>query len=349
MASGGTVDLGDRWLVPGFIDVHVHGGGGAQFNTRDVDEVVSVARFHARHGTTAMLATTVAAGVDELVSALRTISSAMAVAVAEGASLLGAHLEGPFLSPARPGAMDPNSFLAVDDRVVERLLGAGEGRVRLMTMAPELPGALALIERLVASGVVCSLGHSDATYDQARAAAAAGARSATHVFNAMPPLHHRAPGLVGAVLDLAELDSELICDGIHVDPVAMRLVCRAKGLEGFHLVTDAMQAAGMPDGQYLLGGRRVRVSEGRAALADGDSLAGSTLTMDAAVANAVRWLGLSVEEAVGAASRGPARLLGLADRKGSIAAGMDADVVVLDDALSARGTMVGGQWVYGPE
>jgi N-acetylglucosamine-6-phosphate deacetylase len=182
----------------------------------------------------------------------------------------------------------------------------------------------------------------------ARAAVYAGARSATHVFNAMPPLHHRTPGLLGAVLDLAAVDCELICDGVHVDPAAMRLVRRTKGLDGFHLVTDAMQAAGMPEGDYLLGTARVRVSEGRAVLAEGDSIAGSTLTMDAAVANAVDLLGLSVEEAVAVASRGPARLLGLETRKGVIAPGMDADLVVLDDALRARATMVGGEWVDGP-
>ena len=242
-------------------------------------------------------------------------------------------------------------FLDVDERVVDRLLdaggGSGGGRVRVMTLAPELPGALSLIERLARSGIVCSLGHSDASYDQARAAVEAGARSATHVFNAMPPLHHRAPGLLGAVLDLSQVDCELVCDGIHVDPAAMRLVRRAKGVEGFHLVTDAMAAAGMADGEYRLGDARVVVSDGRAVLAEGDSLAGSTLTMDVAFANVVSSLGLSVEEAVRVTSRNPASLLGLGDRKGSIAAGVDADLVVLDDELAVCGTMIGGEWVDG--
>jgi N-acetylglucosamine-6-phosphate deacetylase len=344
--TGRALDLGDRWLVPGFIDVHVHGGGGAQFNTRDVDEVLAAARFHACHGTTSLLATTVAAAVDDLVSALDAVSAA--VGVAGGASVLGAHLEGPFLSPTRPGAMDPASFLDIDDVVVDRLLETGGGCVRMMTVAPELAGAVSLIRRLVSGGAVCSLGHSDASLEEARAAVAAGARSATHVFNAMPPLHHRAPGLLGAVLDLDSVDCELICDGVHADPVAMRLVCRAKGPDRLHLVTDAISAAGMEDGEYRLGGLRVRVVAGRAVLAEHDSLAGSTLTMDAAVANAVSMLGLSVEEAVGAASRGPARLLGLDGSKGSIAAGMDADLVVLDAELRACGTMVGGRWVDGP-
>ncbi|MFZ0090045.1 MAG: N-acetylglucosamine-6-phosphate deacetylase [Solirubrobacteraceae bacterium] len=351
--SGEPIELEDRWLVPGFIDVHVHGGGGAQFNTLDVDEVLTAARFHARHGTTGLLATTVAAGVDELVGAMETVLVAMEASggVADGAGLLGVHLEGPFLSRARPGAMDPGVFLDVDEMVVDRLLdaggGSGGGRVRVMTLAPELPGAQSLIERLSRSGIVCSLGHSDASYDQARAAVEAGARSATHVFNAMPALHHRAPGLLGAVLDLSQVDCELVCDGIHVDPAAMRLVRRAKGVEGFHLVTDAMAAAGMADGEYRLGGARVVVSDGRAVLAGGDSIAGSTLTMDVAFANVVSSLGLSVEEAVRVTSRNPAALLGLGDRKGSIAAGIDADLVVLDDELAVCGTMIGGEWVDG--
>jgi N-acetylglucosamine-6-phosphate deacetylase len=244
--------------------------------------------------------------------------------------------------------MDPSFFLAVDELVVDRLLQAGGGSLRAMTLAPELPGALSLIERLCRSDVVCSLGHSEADFDEARAAVEVGARSATHLFNAMPSLHHRAPGLVGAMLDFDQIDCELICDGIHVDPVVMRLLRRAKGVDGFHLVTDAMEAAGMPDGQYRLGGMPVVVSAGRAVLAEGDSIAGSTLTMDVAFTNAVELLGLSVEEAVRVTARNPARLLGLADRKGAVAPGFDADLVVLDDQLAVCATMVGGQWVDGP-
>jgi N-acetylglucosamine-6-phosphate deacetylase len=343
-AKEDVVELGDRWLVPGFIDVHVHGGGGAQCNTSDPDEVAAVARFHAGHGTTALLATTVSAAVDELVASVGAIRRASDVRGA-GARVLGAHLEGPFLSPARPGAMDPRTFLEPDERVVQRLLGAGG--VRMMTLAPELRGALELVRQVVEAGAVASLGHSDASYEQARAAVMAGARSATHAFNAMAPLDHRSPGLLGAVLDLPEVSCELICDGRHVDPVAMRLLWRVKGPEGMRLVTDAMEAAGMPDGEYRLGAGRVRVSAGRATTRVGadESLAGSTLTMDAAVAGAVRWLGLEVPEAVTLASLNPARLLGLDDRLGAIAVGMDADLAVLDEDLRACATLVRGEWV----
>jgi N-acetylglucosamine-6-phosphate deacetylase len=336
------VELGERWLVPGYIDVHVHGGGGAQCNASSGEEVAEVARFHARHGTTGLLATTVAAPVEDLCTALAAIADCAAP------NLLGAHLEGPFLSRERPGAMDSRLFLDPDVRQLERLLGAGAGRIRLMTLAPELPGGLELVERLVGAGVVASLGHTNAGDADVREAVRLGASAATHVFNAMPRFHHRQPGAVGAVLDLPEVSCELICDGFHVDPVAVRLLYRAKGARGVRLVTDAIAAAGMPDGEYRLGRRVVAVSGGRALLAGSESLAGSTLTMDAAVQNAVRVLGIPIDEAVLISSTNSARLLGLHGRKGSIAAGLDADLVVLDEQLRVEATMVAGRWVAGP-
>ncbi len=345
-AGGEVVELGDHWLLPGYIDAHVHGGGGAQFNTTDPEEVRTVARFHARHGTTALLATTVSAPVAELQAALATIAGGEAgpAAEREGARILGAHLEGPFLSRQRPGAQDPATFIDPDPEAVGRLLAPGN--VRLMTLAPERPGALELIGRLRAAGVVASIGHTDATYEEARAGAEAGARAATHLFNAMPPLHHRRPGAVGAALDLPEISCELICDGIHVDPATLRIAYRAKGRARVRLVTDAMQAAGMPDGEYRLGGAQVEVAGGRATIAGGGSIAGSTLTMEDAVRNAVRFLGISVQDAAILAAHNPARLLGLAHRAGAVAAGFDADLVVLDDDLRVRGTLVAGGWVY---
>jgi N-acetylglucosamine-6-phosphate deacetylase len=337
--AGAALDLGDRWLVPGLIDTHVHGGGGAQCNTLDPDEVARVARFHAAHGTTSLLATTVAASFSDLEGAVRAASGAGRRG--EGAHVLGVHLEGPFLSPRWPGAMDPAWFVLPDPGVVS------EG-VRMMTVAPELPGSVELISGIAARGVAVSLGHSDASYAEAEAAVGAGARSVTHLFNAMAPFHHRAPGLVGAALDLPELQCELICDGVHVDPVALRLALHAKGVGGLRLVTDAMAAAGMGDGDYRLGGALVRVVGDRATVAGDKTIAGSVLTMDAALAGAVRWLGVTVEEAVAMASTNPAALLGLQDRKGAIAVGYDADLTVLDDELRACGTIVGGRWVSEP-
>ena len=337
-----VLDLGTGWLVPGYIDPHVHGGGGAQCNTSDAEEIAEVARFHARRGTTGLVATTVAAPMEELQSALD------AVARCAAPTLLGAHLEGPFLSRERPGAMDPELFLDPDVEQLGRLLEAGAGRVRVMTLAPELPGSLELVELLARDRIVVSIGHTEAADADVRAAVHAGASAATHVFNAMAPFHHREPGAVGAILDLPDVSCELICDGIHVDPVAMRLLYQAKAASRVRLVTDAMSAAGMPDGEYRLGGRPVTVVGGRAVLAGGGSIAGSTLTMEAAVRNAVRFMGVSVEEAVLMASTNSARLLGLEGRKGQISAGSDADLVVLDELLAVQATMVAGRWMFGP-
>ena len=259
-----AIDLGDRWVVPGYIDLHVHGGGGAQCNTTDAEEILAMARFHASHGTTALLATTVAGRVSDLEAAVATIAAVVDRREDGAAAVLGSHLEGPFLSRERPGAMDPALFLDPDPRAVDRLLSASEGTVQMVTVAPELSGALDLVRRLSDDGVVVSLGHSDASYEQTEAAVRAGARAATHLFNAMRPLHHREPGVLGAVLDLDGVSCELICDGIHVDPAALRIAYRAKGTAGVRLVTDAMQAAGMPDGEYQLGSATVMVRAGRA-------------------------------------------------------------------------------------
>jgi N-acetylglucosamine-6-phosphate deacetylase len=229
----------------------------------------------------------------------------------------------------------------------DELVELGAGRIRLMTLAPEVPGALELVKQLVRAKVVVSIGHTGATDAEVREAGRAGATPATHVFNAMPPFHHRRPGASGAVIDLQEVSCELICDGFRVDPVAMRLLYRAKGALGIRLVTDAMAAAGMPDGEYRLGGRPVSVTGGRARLAGRESLAGSTLTIGAAVQNAVRFLGVPIEEAVLISSTNSARLLGFHGRKGAIAAGLDADVLVLNELLAVLATMIAGRWVAG--
>jgi N-acetylglucosamine-6-phosphate deacetylase len=341
-AVGDVVELAGGWLLPGFVDLHVHGGGGAQFNTTDPDAVRAAARFHAQHGTTALLATTVAAPVHELVGALGAIEVASAAPSGDAAEVLGAHLEGPFLSRRWPGAMDATSFLDPDPAVVDTLLAAGP--VRSTTLAPELPGAAELIARLVRAGVLVSLGHSDGRYADAERAVAAGARAVTHAFNAMRPLHHRDPGLLAAALDLPELACEVIADGVHVDPVMVRLLQRLKGPARTLLVTDAIEATGLPDGDYRLGGRTVAVAGGRATLPGAETIAGATLTMDRALRNAVVFCDVALADAARMAATTPAELLGVADRKGSIAAGRDADLVVLDDDLTLAGVLVRGRW-----
>ncbi len=352
-----AVDLDGRWLLPGFVDLHVHGGAGAQFNTRDVAEVQRAAAFHARHGTTALLATTVAAPVGELLDALTAIGAAAAAPAAGAAQVLGAHLEGPFLSRRRPGAMEQDHFLdpaapgsaAADApgmplvEAVDRLLAGGP--VRSISLAPELPGALELTRRAVARGVLVSLAHTDAGEAEALAAIDAGARAVTHAFNAMRPLHHRDPGLIGVALDRDELTCELICDGVHVDPTVVRLLLRLKGPHRTALVTDAIEATGLPDGDYRLGDRAVCVRAGRATLPGAETIAGATLTMDAAVRNAVRFGEATVADAARMAATTPAELLGIDAVKGSIAPGRDADLVVLDSDLALHRVLVRGSWV----
>jgi N-acetylglucosamine-6-phosphate deacetylase len=333
-AAAATEDLSGRLLAPGFLDLHVHGGGGDHFMSGDPGACVRAARFHARHGTTGLLATTLSAPREELETAVR------AIAQAGDPLILGAHLEGPWLSEKRRGAQEAEHLRPPDLGELAALLAAGP--VRLVSLAPELPGALEVIEAIAAAGAVPALAHTDATYEEATAAVEAGARHAIHVFNGMRPLHHREPGVLGAVLDHAAVTCELIADGLHVHPAAARLLHRVKGARGTVLITDAIEATGLTDGDYRLGNTPIRVADGRAETRDGH-LAGSTLTMDAAVRNAHQWLGVPLGEVLAMATSTPARVIGLADRKGRIAPGYDADLVVLDDALRPTTTFVAGR------
>lgn len=342
-AGGPARDLGGAVLAPGFVDVHVHGAAGAEFLDADAGERAAILRAHARGGTTALLATTVTASRERLRAAVDALAAAEPVA--GGAALLGIHLEGPYLCERHRGAQDPEHLRAPDLAELDALLAAGP--VRLVTLAPELPGAPEAIARLVDAGVVASVGHTDATYAQAMAAFDAGARHATHLFNGMRPFHHREPGVIGAALDRDDVTCELICDGEHVAPAAIRLARRVKGVDRTVLVTDAMSATGLGDGEYRIGALPVTVRGGRAELAGTGTLAGSTLTMGAAVRNAVRLAGLSLGDALRMASATPARVLGLEASKGALARGFDADLVVLDDDLAVTATMVAGAWIAG--
>jgi N-acetylglucosamine-6-phosphate deacetylase len=330
-------------VAPGFVDLHVHGGGGAQVGA-DAGAVADVARFHGRHGTTTLLPTTVPSSEEALTAAVRAVAAVAADPPGDAARVLGSHLEGPFVSTARPGALELRRLRAPDRAELARLLDAGGGSVRAITVAPELDGAPALIAAAAAAGLHVSLGHSDATYDEAMAGFAAGARAATHLFNAMRPLHHREPGIIGAALSSDEITVELIADGTHLHPAVLRLVRAAKGPQRVALVTDAMMAAGLPDGDYALGEEPIEVRDGNARTASG-SLAGSTLTLDRAVRVCVEQAGIPLADALRMASATPAALLGL-DDTGRIARGARADLVVLDADLRAVGTMVGGRWTH---
>ncbi|MGZ4313702.1 MAG: N-acetylglucosamine-6-phosphate deacetylase [Solirubrobacteraceae bacterium] len=337
------VDLEGAWLLPGFVDLHMHGGGGHSVaaSREAMDGAVA---FHRRHGTTATLVSLMTAPVDELAEQLTWAAELHRRGPTPGGHVLGSHLEGPFLSPRRSGAQNEAHMLAPDAAVLDRLVAAADGSLRMITLAPELDGALALIAPLRRQGVIVAMGHSDATYEQATAAIRAGANHATHLFNAMPSLHHRAPGLVGAALE-AGLPCELINDGRHVHPAVIRLVARLISCPV--LVTDAIDATGVGDGTFVLGGQEVRVHEGEARLARTESLAGSTLTMAEALRRAVTDTGLSLEQASAAASGNPARVLGLEASTGSVGPGRRADLVVLDDALQVTAVMANGDWCHG--
>ena len=331
-----VVDLGGAWLLPGFIDMHMHGGGGHDVTASQADTAAAVA-FHVRHGTTRTLVSLVTAALDPLEHQLGWIAE---LANDPASTVLGTHLEGPFLSPVRRGAQNPAYLRTPDRHAFSDLADAADGTLRSVTLAPELPGALDLLPDILAAGAVAAIGHSDATYAQASAAIDAGATAATHLFNGMRPLHHREPGIIGAALR-AELACELINDGVHVHPAITSLVARRPA--NLVLVTDAIDAAGVGDGRFRLGGQSVQVRDGQARL-DGGSLAGSTLTMDSALRRAVVECGLPVDVAAACAATNPARLLGVGDRCGSITPGLDADLVVMDDTLHVQRVMVRGTW-----
>ena len=324
-----------KWVLPGFIDLHVHGGAG--HDTMDGAQAVAhIARAHARHGTTALLATTMTAPAADIEAALRALAPACATRPERGARVLGVHLEGPFLSPQRLGAQPDHTCTATLEQV---LAWDAIAPLKLITLAPEVPGHLALIVALRARGFVVQIGHSAGSYEDAVAALQAGASGFTHLFNAMTGLHHRAPGVVGAALAHAER-AELIADLQHVHPGAIRAALRA--IPGLYCVTDSTSAAGMPDGEYRLGRQRVIKCLGGVRLADG-TLAGSTLTMDQALRNLVD-LGLSLAEASRRTAALAAEHLGLADR-GHLGPGAWADAVVLDERLSVCGVLVEGERV----
>ncbi len=327
-------------LVPGFVDLQVNGGAGVDLLDCDEGGVERVSRYLAATGTTAFLATLISAPPQQVRRAVETLRRARP----QGAEILGVHIEGPAINPQRAGAHDRRSLRAPDDPEVQQMLADALPDLRLVTLAPELRGAQDLITWLTGRGVVVSLGHTDATYQQALEAFRRGARMVTHLFNAMRGLHHREPGVIGAAFDHLDCICGLIADGIHVHPTVVRLAFNALGPERVALVTDAIAAAGMPPGEYRLGGRTVRVTKGDAPRLPDGGLAGSILGLDDAVHNLVTW-GIPLRGAIQSATGAPARLLGLRDR-GSIAEGMRADLCVLAEDGRAALTIVAGRIVY---
>jgi N-acetylglucosamine-6-phosphate deacetylase len=343
----GSAGTGSWTIVPGFVDIHVHGGGGHSYTTGEPDAIEQGAAFHVGHGTTTTLLSLVTAAADDLLAAARGIGEFVGGAPPPlRRHVAGIHAEGPFLSAARCGAQDPGFMSDPDPELIADLVAASGGNLRMMTIAPERRGAIDAIAQLVTGGVIAAIGHSDATFDEATAAVSAGATVATHLGNAMSPLHHRDPGVVGACLASPGISCELIVDGHHLHPAFVRHAAASKGAAGIVLITDAMAAAGVGDGRYRLGRLDVDVRDGMATLSDGGSLAGSTLTMDGAYRNAVA-AGLDEVVASRAASANPAKLLGIDHDVGTIEAGKRADLVVLDEDREVVAAIAAGDVVTG--
>jgi len=343
-----VVDFGDSVLTPGFFDIHIHGGAGLDVMRASVAELPQLGTFLARHGVTAYFPTTVAAPLDATFKALGRLADSIEAAqsdVANGNSVdarpMGIHLEGPFLSHKRRGVHPPENLVAPTLKIFDELWQAARGHVRMMTIAPEIPGAMEVIPEAARRGVCVSIGHSDAEMTIAKSAVAAGARHATHTFNAMRPLDHRDPGIIGEVLSDDRITADLIADGIHVSPAVVKIFLQAKGSERAVLITDAISAAGMPDGRYQLGPIEVDVKDCKCT-ANG-SLAGSVLTMHRAVRNVMQFSNWTLRDAVRAATLNPATAVSMTSTSGTLNPGAPADFVILTPNGEVLKTIVAGR------
>lgn len=340
--NASLVDFGDAVLAPGFLDLHIHGGSGVDLMRASPSDLPRFGKFLASHGVTGYFPTTVAAPLDATCTALGRLADAVEAAAKDKsvqARPLGIHLEGPFLSHKRRGVHPPENLVAPTVEIFDRLWQAARGHVRMLTIAPEINGAMEVISEAARRNVCVSIGHSDALLLAAQDAVKNGARHATHTFNAMRPLDHRDPGIIGEVLSDDRISADIIADGIHVEPHVVKLFLRAKGRERAVLITDAISATGMPDGRYQLGPIEVDVKDGKCT--SGGSLAGSVLTMDRAVRNVTQFSDWRLRDAVRAATLNPARAAGL-QSMGALAPGASADFVVLSPTGEVRKTIVGG-------
>lgn len=343
-ANSQFADFGEAVFVPGFFDIHIHGGAGLDVMRASPHELPHLGQFLAAHGVTGYFPTTVAAPLDATCTALGRLAEAIDKTSTGGdrsARPLGIHLEGPFLSHKRRGVHPPEYLAEPTPEIFDRLWQAARGHVRMLTIAPEIPGAIEVIAEAARRKVCVSIGHSDAELSTAQAAVTAGARHATHTFNAMRPLDHRDPGIIGEVLTDDRLTADLIADGIHVAPPVVKLFLQAKGKELAVLITDAISATGMPDGRYQLGPIQVDVKDGKCT--SGGSLAGSVLTMDRAVRNVMQFSDWSLRDAVRAATLNPANAAGFGGSRGVLERGAVADFVVLSPSGEVVKTIVGGR------
>jgi N-acetylglucosamine-6-phosphate deacetylase len=341
-----VVDFGESILTPGLIDIHIHGGAGHDVMEGSEESLTAIERLMVRHGVTSYCPTMVTAPLDRTLKSLEDLARAAERANRDvgrdptRAQPLGIHLEGPFLSHARRGVHSGIHLQPVSGEAFNQMWDAAAGRIRVLTIAPELEGALALIVDASRRGVCVSIGHSNATLEQGIAGIEAGARHTTHTFNAMRRLNHRDPGLLGAILTDRKMTADIIADGIHVDPIVVDLFVRCKGVDGAVLITDGISATGMPDGTYRLGSFEVEVRDNRCE--SHGKLAGSVLTLDRAVRNVMSFAKLSFQDSIRMATLNPARVLGIEHRKGVLQPGADADIAVFSPAGEVLHTVVGG-------
>jgi N-acetylglucosamine-6-phosphate deacetylase len=339
------IDANGQFVLPGFIDTHVHGSGGDDVMTDGAAGIQRAARNMLRYGTTAWLPTTIAARHEEILFAIAATRQAERTSEPM-AQILGLHLEGPYINLKFKGAQPDEGIRDPNFDELDELLQAAAGYIKVMTLAPELPGSLEMIRQLKANGIVASLGHSECDYDTALAAIDAGATYATHLFNAMSGVHHRKPGLAACCLNEPGISAEIILDGVHVNPQMARLAVRNKGRTGLALITDATTAQGCGDGIYQLGKFQVNVRGALCTLMDGVTIAGSVLTMNQAVKNAIEFTGMSLVDAAFMAATMPADRCGVAERKGSLAVGKDADLAILQADFTVAATIVNGTIAY---
>ncbi|HEX3821333.1 MAG TPA: N-acetylglucosamine-6-phosphate deacetylase [Candidatus Sulfotelmatobacter sp.] len=338
------IDFGDVTIAPGYFDIHIHGGAGIDLMRAEASDISRFGKFLTRHGVTGYFPTTVAAPLDTTCATLDRLAKVIEAAQSNGESTqaqpLGIHLEGPFLSHKRRGVHPPAYLVEPTVEIFDRLWQAARGRIRMMTIAPEIPGAMQVISEAARRGVCVSMGHSDAEMPIAQDAVTAGARHATHTFNAMRPLDHRDPGIIAEVLSDDRITADLIADGIHVSPAVVKIFLQSKGPERAVLITDAMSATGMPEGRYQLGPIEVEVKDGKAT-ANGN-LAGSVLTMDRAVRNVTQFSNWTLRDAVRAATLNATRAVGMSADFGALAVGAHADFIVLNSSGEVMKTVVGG-------
>lgn len=335
----------DGVVLPGFIDEHIHGAGGADAMDGTEDALQTISEYVAKEGTTGFLATTMTQSPENIGKALKNVKTVREKGEYKGAEILGVHLEGPFISPKHVGAQPLEYVAKPAPETFDKYNEISGGNIKVVTLAPEVEGGLDLVKHLAKIGVVASIGHTGAKFSDVEAAVAAGATNVTHTYNAQTPLHHREAGVVGAAMLIDELNCEMICDTIHVSVPAIKIFVKNKPHDKFTLITDAMRAKGMPDGLSELGGQQVFVKNGEARLSDG-TLAGSVLKMNVAVKNLVEKVGVSFTDAVDFASANPAKNLGLYDERGSIEVGKRADFAVMDKDYNILYTVIGGKVVY---